>query len=135
VSEKSLRNGANHGLLVLAKALPGASGSLALERMQKKIAAAETGDILSSPGKQNGNPGYNRSPRENTQMRLRIFVQPAISQPGGKSDFQDFTDAIEGLVPNVGDTVQLSMMNSPEVVKARHFKYLDSNTLEIRLNV
>ena len=39
VSEKSLRNGANHGLLVLAKALPGASGSLALERMQKKIAS------------------------------------------------------------------------------------------------
>jgi hypothetical protein len=57
VSEKSLRNGANHGLLVLAKALPGASGSLALERMQKKIAAAATGGILSSPGKQNGNSG------------------------------------------------------------------------------
>jgi hypothetical protein len=36
VPEKSLRNGANHGLLVLAKALPGASGSLALERMQKR---------------------------------------------------------------------------------------------------
>jgi hypothetical protein len=57
VSEKSLRNGANHGLLVLAKALPGASGFLALERMQKKIAAAATGDILSPPGKQNGNSG------------------------------------------------------------------------------
>jgi hypothetical protein len=40
VSEKSLENGANHGLLVLAMALPGASGSLVLERMQKKIAAA-----------------------------------------------------------------------------------------------
>src|ERR1035438_7710209 len=36
VSEKSLRNGANHGLLVPAKALPVASGSLALERMQKR---------------------------------------------------------------------------------------------------
>jgi hypothetical protein len=48
VFEKSLRNGANHGLLVLAKALPGASGSLALERMQKKIAAAATCSILSS---------------------------------------------------------------------------------------
>ena len=46
------KNGANHGLSVLAKALPGASGSLALERMQKKIAAAATGGILSSPGKQ-----------------------------------------------------------------------------------
>jgi hypothetical protein len=47
VSEKSLRNGANHGLLVLAKALPGASGSLTLERMQKKIAAAAIDGILS----------------------------------------------------------------------------------------
>jgi hypothetical protein len=84
---------------------------------------------------EHGNPGYNRSPRENTQMRLRIFVQPATRQPGGKSDFQDFTDAIEAHVPNVGDTVQLNMMNSPEVVKARHFKYLDSNSLEIRLDV
>jgi hypothetical protein len=45
--------------LVPAKALPGASGSLALERMQKKIAAATTGGMLSSPGKQNGNPGSN----------------------------------------------------------------------------
>lgn len=36
MSEKLLRNWANHGLLVLAKALPGASGSLALERMQKR---------------------------------------------------------------------------------------------------
>ena len=56
-SEKSLRNGANYGFLVLARALPGASGSLALERMQRKIAAAATGSILSSPGKQNGNSG------------------------------------------------------------------------------
>ena len=36
---------------------PGASCSLALERMQKKSAAAATGGILLSPGKQNGNPG------------------------------------------------------------------------------
>ena len=57
VSEQVLRNGENHDLLVLAKALPGASGSLALERMQKKIAAAATGGILSSLGKQNGNSG------------------------------------------------------------------------------
>ena len=57
MSEKSLRNGANHGLLVPANALPGASGSLALEGMQKRIAAAATGGILSSPGKQNGNSG------------------------------------------------------------------------------
>jgi hypothetical protein len=57
VSEKPLRNGANHGLLVLAKALPGAFGSLALERMPKNIAAAATGGILSSPEKQDGNSG------------------------------------------------------------------------------
>jgi hypothetical protein len=68
-------------------------------------------------------------------MKLRIFVQPAIRQPSGKSDFQDFTDATEAQVPNVGDTVQLDKMNSPEVVKTRHFKYLDSNSLEIRLDV
>ena len=55
VSKKSLRNGANHGLLVLANAMPGASGSLALDRMQKKIAAAATGGIIPPPGKQNGN--------------------------------------------------------------------------------
>jgi hypothetical protein len=57
VSEKSLRNGANHGLLVLAKDLPGAPDSLALGPMQKKIAAAATGSILSPPGKQNGYSG------------------------------------------------------------------------------
>jgi hypothetical protein len=36
MSERSLRNGANHGLMVPTKALPGASGSLALERMRKR---------------------------------------------------------------------------------------------------
>ena len=59
-SEKSLRNGENHGLLVLAKALPGASGSWALEGMQKRIAAAAIGGIPSSPGKQNGKSGLMR---------------------------------------------------------------------------
>ena len=61
VSEKVLRNGENHGRLVLAKALLGASSSLALEGMQKRIAAVATGGILSSPGKQNGNCGLNNS--------------------------------------------------------------------------
>jgi hypothetical protein len=60
VSEKSLRNGENHGLLVLAKTLPGASGSWALEGMQEMIAAAATGGILSPPGKQLENSGENR---------------------------------------------------------------------------
>jgi hypothetical protein len=46
VSEKSLRNRANHGLLILAKALPGASGSLALERMQKRSPADANGGIV-----------------------------------------------------------------------------------------
>ena len=68
-------------------------------------------------------------------MKLRIFVQPATREPGGESNFQDFTDATEAVVPTVGDTVQLSMMKSPEVVKARHFRYLDPNILELRLDV
>ena len=51
VAEKSLRNGANHSLWVLAKAMPDASGSLAPERMQKKIAAAAIGGVLSPMGK------------------------------------------------------------------------------------
>jgi hypothetical protein len=58
-------NGANHGLLVLAKTLPGASGSLALEGMQKTIAAAATVGIFSSgpeskmeiPGESRGTAG------------------------------------------------------------------------------
>jgi hypothetical protein len=56
-------------------ALPGASGSLALERMQKKIAAAAIGGILSSMGKQNGNPGLyvlalvNRSVKSKSRLR------------------------------------------------------------------
>jgi hypothetical protein len=57
VSERSLQKGANYGFWVPAKALAGASGSLALERMQKKIAAAAIGGILSPPEKQNGNSG------------------------------------------------------------------------------
>jgi hypothetical protein len=36
------------------KFLPGAYSTLALERMQKKLAAAATGDILSPPGKTPG---------------------------------------------------------------------------------
>jgi hypothetical protein len=53
--DRNAQRRANHGLFVLAKALTGASGSLALGQIQKKIAAAATGDILSPPGKQNGN--------------------------------------------------------------------------------
>jgi hypothetical protein len=68
-------------------------------------------------------------------MRLRIFVQPADRGPGGESSFQDFTDATEAVIPNVGDTIQLRTMKSAEVVKARHFNYLDPNTLELRLDV
>jgi len=76
VSEKSLRNGANHGLLVLAKALPGASGPLALERMQKKIAAAATGGILSSLGKQNGNSGHTN--RKLRKADIMCYAQFAV---------------------------------------------------------
>ena len=76
VSEKSLRNGANHGLLVLAKALPGASGPLALERMQKKIAAAATGGILSSLEKQNGNSGHTN--RKLRKADIMCYAQFAV---------------------------------------------------------
>jgi hypothetical protein len=76
VSERSLRNGANHGLLVLAKALPGASGSLALERMQKKIAATATVSILSSPGKQNGNSGHTN--RKLRKADIMCYAQFAV---------------------------------------------------------
>jgi hypothetical protein len=66
-------------------------------------------------------------------MRVKIIVEPADHQPGGVSHLQVFMDADESQIPNVGDTVQLEMMNAPELVKARHFKYLDSNTVEVRL--
>jgi hypothetical protein len=46
VSEKSLRNGANHGFLVPAKAVWRTTGSLALEPMQKKIASGGKWGIL-----------------------------------------------------------------------------------------
>lgn len=68
-------------------------------------------------------------------MKLRIFVQPATREPGAESNFQDFTDATETVVPDVGDTIQLSSMKSPQIVKTRHFKYLDPDTLELRLYV
>ena len=88
MSEKSLQNEANHGLLALAKALPGASGSLALERMQKKIAAAATGSIPSYPGKQNGNSGWNSRMNEKQLLSyvrhghyfVAGWLQPAAAQ-------------------------------------------------------
>lgn len=48
-------------MLVLAKALPGGYGSLALERIQEKFAAVVTGDTLPSVGEQNENPDQSRS--------------------------------------------------------------------------
>ncbi len=42
MSEKSLRNGANHGFWVPAKALPSASGSLTLEPMRKRSRAEQS---------------------------------------------------------------------------------------------
>jgi hypothetical protein len=62
--------------LVSARALPGASGSLPLERLQKKIAAAATGDMLSPPGKQNGNSG------SLIVQRLAILVKIVFPQNG-----------------------------------------------------
>ena len=72
VSEKSLRNGANHGLLVLAKALPGASGFLALERMQKKIAAAAICGILARSRK--GDSRFHRGLKYGFR-KIRIWLK------------------------------------------------------------
>src|ERR1039457_5364890 len=46
VSEKSLRNGANEGYLVPAKAVWRSTGSLALKPMQERLRAEANGDIL-----------------------------------------------------------------------------------------
>jgi hypothetical protein len=68
-------------------------------------------------------------------MKLRIYVQPADRLPSGRSYFQDFLDSSDNNVPNVGDTVRLNTMSASEVVKARHFRWLDSDSLEVRLDV
>ena len=57
VSEKSLQNGANHGFLAWAEDPRGRKGALPLERMRKRREPGTQGCILSSPDKQNGNPG------------------------------------------------------------------------------
>jgi hypothetical protein len=57
VSEKSLRNKANHGFLAWAEDPRGRKGALPLERMRKGGEPGTQGCILSSPDKQNGNPG------------------------------------------------------------------------------
>jgi hypothetical protein len=66
-------------------------------------------------------------------MNVRIFVQEAGLPPS--TEFEDIPNGNEALVPDVGDTVQLQSMKSPKVVSVRHFKYLDSETLEVRLEV
>ncbi len=68
-------------------------------------------------------------------MNVRIFVQRTGLLPGGNTEFEDIPNGNEALVPNVGDTVQLRWMSTPEVVKVRHFKFIDSHTLEVRLEV
>lgn len=57
VSGKVLQNGANLGLLVPAKALPGTLGPFALERMRNGSPAGATGVYWSVAERQNGNPG------------------------------------------------------------------------------
>ena len=46
MSEKSLRNGANHGFLVPAKAVSRTTGSLAMEPMHKRSRAEANGSML-----------------------------------------------------------------------------------------
>jgi hypothetical protein len=66
VSEKSLRNGGNHGFLVPAKAMSRTTGSLALEPMQKRSRAEAMGVYSSVAGK------------AKWKFRFRIF----LLQPG-----------------------------------------------------
>jgi hypothetical protein len=68
-------------------------------------------------------------------MNVRIFAQRTGVLPGPNTEFEDIPNGNEALVPNVGDTVQLKWMDAPMVVRARHFKYLDAQTLEVRLEV
>ena len=57
VSEKSLRNRANHGLLVLEKAVRRTTGALALEPMQKERERRRMGVYWLPAERQNGNSG------------------------------------------------------------------------------
>lgn len=68
-------------------------------------------------------------------MNVRIFVQRTGLPAGGNTEFEDIPNGNEALVPNVGDTVQLRWMNTQETVKVRHFRYLDPETLEVRLEI
>jgi hypothetical protein len=68
-------------------------------------------------------------------MNVRIFVLRTGLPAGGNTEFEDIPNGNEVIVPNVGDTVQLRWMKTPETVKARHFKFLDAHTLEVRLEV
>jgi hypothetical protein len=68
-------------------------------------------------------------------MNVRIFVQRTNIQPGANTEFVDIPNGDEAIVPNVGDTVQIAGMSFPETVKARHFKFLDAQTVEVRLDI
>jgi hypothetical protein len=57
VSEKSLRNRENHGLLVLEKAVRRTTGALALEPMQKERERRRMGVYWLPAERQNGNSG------------------------------------------------------------------------------
>jgi hypothetical protein len=68
-------------------------------------------------------------------MNVRIFVQRTGLPPGGNTEFEDIPNGNEAIIPDVGDTVQLRWMSAPEIVKLRHFKFIDPDTLEVRLEV
>ena len=74
-------------------------------------------------------------------MKLMIFVHRTGLPPGPNDYYVCIPNGNETLVPNVGDTVELGGMTAPEVVKARHYKFIgpntlpDADTLEVRLEV
>ncbi len=82
--------GSIHGERVyqkLAESRSGASGSLALERIQKKIVAGATGGILSSPGKQNGSPGELQMRRGFSILLILLFgFGPLSAMVDGSED-------------------------------------------------
>jgi hypothetical protein len=61
VSEKSLRDGTNHGFLVPAKAVWCTTGSLALEPMQERLRAEANGEYWFEVERQNENSRSRRN--------------------------------------------------------------------------
>jgi hypothetical protein len=58
-------------------------------------------------------------------MTVRVFVHLS-----GRDEFEDFPDWNDSDVPDVGEEVKIGGMRSPEIVKKRHFKRIESKSLD-----